>query len=203
MEKPAEAVRCEAVVPFLRWAGSKRKILPALKSYYRNDSLRYVEPFLGSGCLYFSLRPAKAILGDVNKELISTYLEVKYRYAAISDQLRVLRRSRAKYMALRAQLPAELDSTSRATRFLYLNRYCFNGLYRTNNSGIFNVPFGRGATGQLPSGEELKALSEVIGKRPTYLRRLFPDPLFSAERRFLLYGPAVRDTFQTSFSGIR
>jgi DNA adenine methylase len=70
-------------VPFLRWAGSKRRLLPVLQTFWTKKHKRYVEPFAGSACLFFAIKPPKAILGDLNSELIATYIEVKYRIVAV------------------------------------------------------------------------------------------------------------------------
>jgi DNA adenine methylase len=141
--------------PFLRWAGSKRQLIHALKQYYPANSLRYVEPFAGSARLFFALRPSRAILGDINAELMHMYLEVKYRARGVAALLQGAQRSKRTYMLLRRQVPENLDRASRAARFIYLNRYCFNGLYRTNTEGTFNVPFGADATGVLPPADLL------------------------------------------------
>src|SRR6204780_1073182 len=79
-----------ACPPFLRWAGSKRKILPVLRSFWTERHKRYLEPFAGSSCLFFALEPPKAILGDLNPELIATYIEVKYRINAVLSELKTL-----------------------------------------------------------------------------------------------------------------
>jgi len=150
--------------PFLRWAGSKRRLVPILRSYWKPHYNRYLEPFAGSACLFFSLNTSKAILGDLNGELISTYLEVKYRVDALLDQLSKLHRSRHEYKKLRSLNPNELNSCARAARFIYLNRYCFNGLYRTNLRGKFNVPYGGEKSGSLPSVDLLRECSKRLMK---------------------------------------
>src|SRR5260370_17030498 len=74
--------------PFLRWAGSKRRLLPVLQTFWTKKHQRYLEPFAGSACLFFSIKPPKAILGDLNPELIATYIEVKYRISAVLKKLK-------------------------------------------------------------------------------------------------------------------
>ena len=194
-------------VPFLRWAGSKRRLVPILRTYWKPHHKRYIEPFAGSACLFFSLSPAKAILGDVNGELISTYLEVKYRPDALLGQLSTLRRSRHEYERLRSLNPNELSPSARALRFIYLNRFCFNGLYRTNLKGEFNVPYGWKGAGNLPSGGVLRKCSKrlmtarlVAGDFERVLQHarkgdfVYMDPPFAvrARRVFNEYHP---DTF--------
>ncbi|MGA8580185.1 MAG: Dam family site-specific DNA-(adenine-N6)-methyltransferase [Bryobacteraceae bacterium] len=150
-------------VPFLRWAGSKRRMLPVLRSYWNSSShKRYLEPFAGSACLFFSLHPPRAVLGDLNPELIGTYLEIKYRVAGVIAQLAGLRQSKKQYLALRSVSPCLLDASARAARFIYLNRFCFNGLYRTNLLGKFNVPYSGDRCGALPSAGLLQKCSRSI-----------------------------------------
>src|SRR5437660_9403100 len=118
--------------PFLRWAGSKRRLLPILQTFWTKQHKRYVEPFAGSACLFFAIRPPKAILGDLNPELIATYVEVKYRIDAVLNALMRLKPfDKDQYLKLRKAEPTTLSPPERAARFIYLNRHCFNGIYRT------------------------------------------------------------------------
>jgi DNA adenine methylase len=103
---------------------------------------RYFEPFLGGGALFFALSPAKALLSDLNPDLINTYKEVKRNSDLIIERLKELRVNARTYIDLRRLVPS--DNTERAIRFLYLNRTAFSGMYRLNRNGEFNVPFGGG-----------------------------------------------------------
>ncbi|HET8889595.1 MAG TPA: Dam family site-specific DNA-(adenine-N6)-methyltransferase [Candidatus Angelobacter sp.] len=152
----------QTAAPFLRWAGSKRQLVGRLASYWNGDFDRYVEPFAGSACLFFHVAPPKALLGDVNSELIATYREIKYRAKEVSTQLCGFRKNKKTYYAVRKQDPSTLTDTMQAVRFIYLNRCCFNGLFRTNLLGEFNVPYGGGASGAIPSPEILKACSKKL-----------------------------------------
>lgn len=128
---------------FLRWAGSKRQSLKWLASAYSDGHGHYVEPFAGSAALFFFLRPDSASLADLNHHLINALAQVRDRPAEIYELLQAYERSRDKYYEIRTQfnaLPSE--SLISAVRFIYLNRNCFNGLWRTNASGKFNVPYG-------------------------------------------------------------
>lgn len=137
--------------PFLRWAGSKRRLLPVLKSFWTKQHKRYVEPFAGSACLFFAIKPPEAILGDLNPELIATYVEVKYRINKVLMELSTLGpASRWKYKRLRTVDLSRLTPPARAARFIYLNRFCFNGIYRTNLLGQFNVPYSGHGCGKVP-----------------------------------------------------
>src|SRR6266849_4810387 len=87
----AAQVSAKDCIPFLRWAGSKRRLLPTLKTFWTKKHQRYIEPFAGSACLFFAIKPPKAILGDLNTELIATFIEVKYRIAAVLKELKRLK----------------------------------------------------------------------------------------------------------------
>lgn len=146
---------------FLRWAGSKRQLIPALRQYYPVGA-RYVEPFAGSACLFFALSPEEAILGDLNEELMNTLQMVKRLPTKLAARLMRMSRSRTTYLRFRALDVKKLKGLDRAVRFIYLNRYCFNGLYRTNLRGEFNVPFGAFGTGKLPGKHHLLVCSRAL-----------------------------------------
>jgi DNA adenine methylase len=128
--------------PFLRWAGSKLKLVPALEAYWQTTHGTYIEPFAGSACLYFHLSPQKAVLGDNNAALIELYEVLRDRPSRIVRRLAHIPRNSESYYRWRNIQPEALDKETRALRLLYLNRHCFNGIFRTNDAGRFNVPFG-------------------------------------------------------------
>ena len=148
--------------PLLRWAGSKRQLVSQLASYWSTDNARYVEPFAGSACLFFELEPPTALLGDINRDLIETYEVVRSQPRDLFRALRTWKNQADEYYYVRALDPTSLGETQRAARLIYLNRFCFNGLYRTNRSGRFNVPYGGRRTGGLPSLEQLLATSDLL-----------------------------------------
>src|ERR1700730_2170307 len=149
--------------PFLRWAGSKRRLVPILKTFWTTKHKCYIEPFAGSACLFFALKPPKAILGDLNPELIATFVEVKYRIAAVLKELKSLHAgNKQKYNRLRSIDISTLTPPARAARFIYLNRFCFNGLYRTNLLGQFNVPYSGDRCGNLPTEEVFRKCSRQL-----------------------------------------
>jgi DNA adenine methylase len=126
----------------VRWAGSKRSLLPELRRCVPETFNTYIEPFAGSACLFFDIQPKRAILADLNSELINTYRQVRRNPELVLQGFRRFRKGERSYYKIRALDPAELSDVERAARFLYLNRFCFNGLYRTNLKGEFNVPYG-------------------------------------------------------------
>ncbi len=152
-----------SVQPFLRWAGSKRQLIPVLSTFWNKGSYsRYVEPFAGSACLFFSLAPDSALLGDVNKELISMYKELEKDPQAVLNELKKLKKSKDDYYHIRQLDLVTLTPVERAARFIYLNRYCFNGLYRVNSQGKFNVPYCGDNKGVMPSDEVFLACAKLL-----------------------------------------
>ena len=150
------------VAPFLRWAGSKRLLLKELASFWSDEYTRYIEPFAGSSRLFFHLRPTQALLGDINSELINTYLQLKSHPRALFNRLGTWASDPKTYYQVRSINPASLEPVLRAARLIYLNRYCFNGIYRTNLKGEFNVPFGGLKSGQMPGWDALKNCSKAL-----------------------------------------
>jgi len=111
--------------PFLRWAGSKRKQLTRLSSFWSNSHTGYVEPFAGSACLFFAIAPSSAVLGDSNRELIEVYKVVRDAPERLYRRLCRIGRDLETYNRWRALKPQSLDRDTRALRLLYLNRNCF------------------------------------------------------------------------------
>jgi DNA adenine methylase len=130
------------VKSFIRWAGSKRQALGHLRQHWTSSHKRYIEPFAGSACLFFDLQPQNAVLGDINQELMCAMRAVRQNPYVVLECYRRLPRSKRAYYTIRGLEAGRLSDVERAARFLYLNRYCFNGLYRTNSKGQFNVPYG-------------------------------------------------------------
>lgn len=158
---PASRPLEQSVKPLLRWAGSKRKLLPVLRQVAPAQFSRYVEPFCGSACFYLELAPEVGLLGDINSELIHFYKRVRANPNLVGKLFHAMPTTERFYYDLRAVAPDSLGANERAARFLYLNRFCFNGVYRTNREGAFNVPRGM-RVGALPSLEEIASFGRVL-----------------------------------------
>lgn len=117
-------------------------MLAKLRPFWSASYSRYIEPFAGSACLFFDLQPSRAVLGDINVELITAMRELQRDPPLVIQCLRRLPCGKSHYYRIRAIHPSRLAPAERAARFIYLNRYCFNGIYRTNANGHFNVPYG-------------------------------------------------------------
>lgn len=191
--------------PFLRWAGSKRKQLPILSKFWHQDFQRYIEPFMGSACLFFALRPKRAILADINADLVRTSVAVRDHPRAVSNRLAKIRLGRRSYYSIRRLNMSELDPIDAAAHLIFLNRFCFNGLYRANKAGQFNVPYGSAGIGRLPEPRELHAVSKSLRNceirradfEDTLLRTkpgdfVYLDPPYAVGNRriFRQYGPS-------------
>lgn len=148
--------------PFLRWAGSKAQLLPVLREYWRPHYSRYIEPFCGSACLFFALEPRSAVLSDLNEDLVSTLAQVQVAADTVAECLKRLKSSERAYYKIRAADPQALTPNERAAQFIYLNIHCFNGLYRTNQEGKFNVPYGTKTRKTPFSGSELREAGRLL-----------------------------------------
>ncbi len=139
--------------PFLRWVGGKSKLLPTLTKLLppRVESRRYVEPFVGGGALFFHLTPREALIADLNQDLIRAYAAVRDHATNVLTHLRYLadRHTETQYYIVREafNLREEQDWVHRAAWFIYLNKCCFNGVWRVNKKGEYNVPLGKFAAG--------------------------------------------------------
>jgi DNA adenine methylase len=148
--------------PFLKWAGGKAQLLEQFERLLPKFRGQYHEPFLGGGAMFFALRPKKAHLTDVNQELISCYQAVRDRVDEVMLALESHRYDREYFYSVREIDPASLSPAERAARTIFLNKTAFNGLYRVNNRGRFNVPFGRHKNPLICDRENLLACSAAL-----------------------------------------
>lgn len=154
--------------PFLKWAGSKRWLLPHLVPLLPRVFGTYREPFLGSAALFFLLKPERAVLGDTCAELIDTFAAVRDNHAAVLRYVHQLKvDSKVFYRIRKSRSTAPFR---RAAEFIYLNKTCWNGLYRVNSSGTFNVPFGNPKAPTIVDDENLKACGELLARRDIQLQ---------------------------------
>ena len=135
----------EVFVPFLNWPGGKRWFVCNHADLMPKNYGTYIEPFLGAGSVYFHLQPKRALLGDVNSDLVNAFVAIKENWRTVQNSLRYRERRHREnadhyYYWLRNKNPS--NPFQRASRFIYLNRTCFNGIYRVNRQGQFNVPRG-------------------------------------------------------------
>src|SRR6266436_4926874 len=147
--------------PFLKWAGGKRWLAPHIELLI-NETARLVEPFVGSGAVFFRTTPSAAFLSDVNADLMATYQVVRNQPNALLTRLSGLRINLDTFESMRRWRPTSV--LDRAVRLIYLNRTAFNGLYRVNRLGGFNVPFGCKKGTRLCDRDSIRSASRALAK---------------------------------------
>jgi DNA adenine methylase len=172
--------------PFMKWAGGKRQLLPELRSRIPHSFGTYFEPFLGGGALFFSLGSSNAVLNDINVELIECYETVRDRPEQLIESLRQHVNTEEYFYAARARDPGQMTKTEAASRLIYLNRTCFNGLYRVNQQGRFNTPYGRYKSPNLVPEELIREASTAL-RGATLLSGHFGNALALAEEGDFIY----------------
>jgi len=138
-------VEKQTASPILKWAGGKSALLSQFTRYFPNAECyeRYFEPFVGGAAVFFHLQPPQSFLFDLNIHLIEVYTIIREQVDDLIEALRVHFNDRDYFYWVRAQNPMDLSPVQRAARFIFLNRTCYNGLYRVNRQDQFNVPFGK------------------------------------------------------------
>jgi DNA adenine methylase len=157
--------------PFLKWAGGKSQMLRKLEEHFPRHFSKYYEPFLGGGAVFFHLvekyPPFDAVLSDCNEELINAYEAVKTDVEHLVETLKIhevdyVNRTKDYYYQIRKQRPS--GSVEKAARLIFLNKTCYNGLYRVNQKSEFNVPFGRYENPRICDEENLKKVNRILNR---------------------------------------
>lgn len=154
--------RLPAARPVLKWAGGKTQLLTELRSRFPKRFERYIEPFFGGGALFFDVRPPNAVIADSNPELVNLYRCIQTDHESVAALLAGFENTEDCFYRVRAQRFSEMDSAYAAARTIYLNRTCYNGLYRVNKRGDFNVPFGRYKVSAFNQPAVLGAAAEAL-----------------------------------------
>lgn len=136
----------DRVEPILKWPGGKRWAIPSLSEFMPSTFERYIEPFFGGGALFFSMKPRGAILADINQDLINFYKVLCEDHTSLIQHLRAHQANHNKDYYYKVRSKTFHSNAENAAKFLYLNRTCWNGLYRVNGKGEFNVPIGTKST---------------------------------------------------------
>lgn len=208
----AAKMKNKLVTPVVKWVGGKRQLLPEIKKYAPKNFNTYFEPFVGGGAVLFELQPNQAVVNDINKELINVYsviqnnvdelietLSNQNEYANTSEcyyKIRELDREPKKYN--------KLTGIERAARILYLNKTCYNGLYRVNSMGEFNSPFGSYKNPNIVNEVTLKAVSNYFNEsKIKFLNGDFEKVLKNAKKGdFVYFDPPYAPISKTSnFTG--
>lgn len=202
--------------PLIKWVGGKTQLLPVLntileydniKKRLQSNTLEYVEPFFGGGALYFDLYPVDAWVNDANSEIINFYIVVRDKLEALYNNIQTFNAIAERvglekfYYHLREHYTIEHKAEYRAARFWYLNQTCFNGLYRVNKAGIFNVPFNKRHTFPELSLLQLEQTSKVLHKcRITNTDALSLLSNLTGRQKLIYIDPPYIKTTQTSFT---
>jgi len=196
--------------PFVKWAGGKRQILDKLKQYIPADFNTYYEPFIGGGALFFELSPKKAVINDSNEELINVY-EVLCNEDKFNKMIRILNSHEANhseeyYYNLRNKDKSKssfkrLADYTRAARTIYLNKACFNGLYRVNSKGEFNVPYGKKTKVNTYEGSNLNLISYYLTNNEIEIHHKdFEESVKNAKKGDFIYFDPPYDSDTSTFN---
>lgn len=184
------------VTPFLKWAGGKRWLVSQHPDLFPTKYKLYLEPFVGGGAVFFHMRPSNAIIGDSNKELINTYVAIKDDWHDLHKLLELYHTLHCKEFYYDIRSKTFDSSIENAARFIYLNRTCWNGLYRVNLNGSFNVPIGT-KTNVVLKSDDFCAVSNILKKTDLHVCDyqaivdsaqkndfLFVDPPYTVKHNF-------------------
>lgn len=203
--------------PFVKWAGGKTQLLPEIRKHYPQLIKKYCEPFVGGGAVLFDVlqkyRPEKVLVNDVNEELINTYLQIKTDCNLLIEQLSELQQKyksqtleknkilfyekRLRYNELKINRNAA-ENLEKVALFIFLNKTCFNGLYRVNKRGEFNVPFNNAKNPLICDEENLRACSELLQNVQMKTGDYSDCKNFIDNETFVYLDPPYRPLTQTS-----
>ena len=156
------------ISPFLKWIGGKRQLLPAINNLFPKKYTNYYEPFIGGGAVFFNIQPTKAVINDFNEELINVYETIKEYPEELILDLKTHKNESDYFYQLRAldrqNVYHSLSRVKKASRVIYLNKTCYNGLYRVNSSGEFNSPFGKYKNPNIVNEITIRAVSKYFNE---------------------------------------
>lgn len=170
----AKTVKNKLSQPFLKWAGGKRQLLPEIRKHIPKKYNTYYEPFVGAGAVLFDLQPKKAVINDVNVELVNVYNVIKNNVEELIEDLKKHENDKDYFYAIRDldRKPEynELSPIEKASRLIFLNKTCFNGLFRVNSQGQFNVPFGKYKNPKIVNDIVLKAVHNYMNSNDVTIK---------------------------------
>ena len=196
--------------PFLKWAGGKRQLLPIIQEFQPTKYTQYYEPFVGAGAVLFFMQPKKSTINDTNSELINCYRVIKDHPEELLAQIQHHKQQNSKeyYYKLREQDRKDnfknLSSVQRAARIIYLNKTCFNGLFRVNSRGQFNVPYGKYSNPIIADPAVIRAVSEYLNRANVRIKcGDFEEAINTARKgAFIYFDPPYHPLSDTSsFTG--
>lgn len=201
MVDPVVSVANSQARPFLKWAGGKGQLLPELLARLPPKYDRYIEPFVGAGALFFaqaSSHDTPVTLSDANSRLIDAYRAVRDDVEEVIAQLQNFRNDHDLFYEVRSWQHENLSPPMQAARIIFLNRTCFNGLYRENRRGEFNVPFGRYQNPKICDSDNLRAVSAVLQESCLQCLDFEPAAESAGEGDFVYLDPPYHPISRTS-----
>jgi len=186
--------------PFVKWAGGKRKLIPSFAPHFplMQQTRMYFEPFLGGGAVFFHLQHPHSFLSDSNEELVELYMVVRDQVEDLIGPLKKHRNEEEYYYKVRAQNPTLLTPIERAARFIFLNKTCYNGLYRVNSKRQFNVPFGKYKKPLICATEKLRAASLALQNTKIFSADFEYAVSEAQNRDFVYFDPPYHPLSKTS-----
>ena len=190
--------------PFIKWVGGKRQLISQFEELYPKEFNNYFEPFLWGWAVFFNLQREQSFLSDVNEELINLYQIIKTKPKQLIKYLESLEVSKENFLEIRAWDRSEwglknYSQIERAWRFIYLNRTCFNGMYRVNSKWEFNVPFGKYSNPDIVQRENIINASELLNKTNAEIKlQSFEKVLAKAKKGDFVYFDPPYDVLSTS-----
>ena len=181
------------IAPVLKWVGGKRQLFETLKPLFPKKRSPYCEPFFGGGAIFFKLQPATAYINDINEELMRVYEVIRDDVENLIEILSAYKNDAETFYAVRdldrdKENFSRLSDVERAARIIYLNKTCFNGLYRVNNAGEFNTPFGNYKNPNIVNAPTLLAVSKYLRSPKIILtHRDYAEVLKDIPKRTFVY----------------
>ncbi|MFC1685597.1 DNA adenine methylase [Nanoarchaeota archaeon] len=194
------------VPTLVKWVGGKKQLLEQFKPLFPKELNRYFEPFVGGGAIAFyilkNFKPKEVILSDINEELINCLNIVKNNVEGLIKELKILKKNHNKeyYYLIRAKNLSKLSKLQRASRFIYLNKTCFNGLYRVNSKGGFNVPIGSYKNPKICGEEDLREISELLRNAKIEVKQFYEISKEAKKGDFVYFDPPYHPLNKTSFT---
>ncbi|MDP3445542.1 MAG: DNA adenine methylase [Ignavibacteria bacterium] len=198
------------IKPYLKWAGGKRQLLNDIRPFIPTRFTTYYEPFVGAGAVLFDLQPKRAVINDFNEQLITTYRIIKNNVEELIVLLRDYKEKNSDefFYAIREldrdrEAFGKLSDIEIAARFIFMNKTCYNGLYRVNSSGLFNVPYGKYKNPMICDEPVLRAVSHYLSSNDIELHSGdFAAVLNTADRNsFVYFDPPYHSDDDTNFTG--
>jgi DNA adenine methylase len=197
-----------SVKPYLKWAGGKGQLLSEIKKHLpKAGAYTYYEPFVGAGAVFFALRPRKAVINDFNGQLILTYIVIKENVEALINLLREYKNDKDRFYEVRnldrdTARFSGLTDIEKAARLIFLNKTCFNGLYRVNSRGRFNVPYGKYKNPAICEETLLRRINNYLNDNDIdILNKDFESAVSRADdRSFIYFDPPYHSPGKTGFT---